>query len=437
MVLSRRYKAFWIALALFLLTGLSYFSIRSALASHYANQGTLEGYLKATRLEPRNAENWRHLGDFWHLDLQNSDPQLAIQAYRISLSLDPHSAKAWLGLASVYESEDKPADARNALLSAKRAYPNSADVSWRYANFLVRSGELESAMREARESLEHEPIRARPAFNLFHRFYPNVDDLVDRLLPRQERVYLDVVWGLDRDGRPREALKVWDRLFELDKEMRPEVVPTGTDQVTQVILNDLIDQLLSRGDISDASRVWDEALAFMHFPPQHDPRESLVLDGGFETDLAGAFAWHINAPSGSEARFDKRVKRSGTRALEIKFDGKRNVDFQGVCQLVVVEPDTIYDFSAWLRTENITTDKGISLRLSTPQNAGPELVTSALTDTHPWTQVGFKWHSPRNVRLAQICLVRRRSDNLYNAIAGTVWVDDVQMVPVKAGNGSL
>jgi hypothetical protein len=175
----------------------------------------------------------------------------------------------------------------------------------------------------------------------------------------------------------------------------------------------------------------------MNFSRQRDPRESLVWDGGFETDLTGGLTWRIDAASGYVARFSKAINHSGTRALEIKFDGKHNVDFQGVCQLVLVEPGTAYDFSGWLRTENITTDRGISLRLSTPQNAGPELVTPELTDTHPWTQVGFQWHSAKNVRLAQICLVRRLSYNLYNTIAGTVWVDDVQMVPVKAETGSL
>src|SRR5258706_4526063 len=100
MVLGRSNKGFVIALALFLAIGLSYFSIRPALASYYANQGTLEGYEKATRLEPRNAENWRRLGDFWQLDLQRADPQRAIQAYLTSHSQNLNSAQAWTGLAS-------------------------------------------------------------------------------------------------------------------------------------------------------------------------------------------------------------------------------------------------------------------------------------------------------------------------------------------------
>ena len=432
MVVTLRHKAFLIPLAFFLAIGLSYLSIRTALASHYASQGTLEGYVKATSLEPSNAKYWCRLGDFWQNDLQHADPERAIHAYRISISLDPHSAQAWLGLASVYEGEGKLGDARDALLSAKRVYPLSADVSWRYANFLVRNGEVESALRQAREAVEREPIRAWEAFTLFLRFYPNVDDLVNRLLPRRESVYLDVVWGLDRDGRTGEALKVWERLFELDKEIPQHGVPTGTYQVTQVILFSLVDQLLSHGHVSEAGHVWGEALGFMHFSSQHDPRESLVWDGGFETDLVGGLSWRIDAPSGSVTSFSKTIKHSGMRALEIKFDGKHNVDFHGVCQFIVVEPDTTYDFSAWLRTENITTDRGPFLRLSTPQEEESEIVTPELTGTHPWTKVGFRWKASNNVHLVQTCLVRLPSYKVYNTIAGTVWLDDVQLVPIDA-----
>ncbi len=431
MVLKPTQTVFLIAVAILVAIGLSYFSIRAALASYYANQGTLHGYEKATRLEPGNPENWWRLGDSLQYDLQEADPRRAIRAYRTSLSLNPNAEQAWLGLAAVYEGQGDLNAARAALVNAKRAYPVSADVSWRFANFLVRNGELDPAFREARAAVEKEPQRAWETFALFHRFDSDIDELADRLLPSQGTVYLDVIWGLILDGRPNEALKVWDRLFALDKKMPEHRVPSGTYQVTQAILFALVDQLLSKGYISEAGRVWDEALMFMHFSSGRDPRESLVWDGGFETDLTGGLSWRIAAPSGSVARFSTKIKHSGTRSLEIKFDGKQNVDFRGACQFVVVEPDTSYDFSAWLRTESITTDRGVFLRLSTPQEGQPEIVTPELTGTRPWTKVADRWKASKNVHLLQICLMRLPSYNLYNTIAGTVWMDDVQLVPVN------
>jgi hypothetical protein len=194
--------------------------------------------------------------------------------------------------------------------------------------------------------------------------------------------------------------------------------------------------LVSKGYISEAGRAWKEILAFMNIPEQRDPPESLVWDGGFETDIAGGLSWRIDAPPGSSARFSKTVKHSGKRAVEIRFDGKYNVNFNGVCQFVVVEPDTTYDFSSWLRTENVTTDRGVFLRLNTPHDKEPEMVTEELTGTHPWTKVGFRWKTAKKVRVVQICLTRAPSYNLYNQIAGTVWVDDVQLTPVTHAPGA-
>src|SRR5271163_4966899 len=73
-----------------------WFSIRTALAAHYSELGTLDGYLKATQLEPSNATYWDLLGRFWQENLEQEDPRRAIEFYRKSLSLDGQSATTWL-----------------------------------------------------------------------------------------------------------------------------------------------------------------------------------------------------------------------------------------------------------------------------------------------------------------------------------------------------
>jgi hypothetical protein len=45
--------------------GLSFFSIRNALAAYDTGLNTSAGYEKATRLEPGNFQNWYLLGHFW------------------------------------------------------------------------------------------------------------------------------------------------------------------------------------------------------------------------------------------------------------------------------------------------------------------------------------------------------------------------------------
>src|ERR1700736_6452172 len=95
-----------LVLVAFLLAAmLAYFSVRNALAAHDRGLQTRAGYERAARREPANAENWFLVGRWWQYNLEESDAQRAIKAYRASLSLDPRAAVVWLDLATAYESQ--------------------------------------------------------------------------------------------------------------------------------------------------------------------------------------------------------------------------------------------------------------------------------------------------------------------------------------------
>src|SRR5260370_3401665 len=115
---------------------LAYLSIRNARADYYVNLAARAGYETAARLEPENAVNWYLLGRYWQYTLDEPDASRGILNYRHALSLNPRSAATWLDLAAAYESEGDLQNARAAFLQAKLVYPLSADVSWRYGNFL-------------------------------------------------------------------------------------------------------------------------------------------------------------------------------------------------------------------------------------------------------------------------------------------------------------
>jgi len=61
------------ALALICAVFLSYFSVRNALAAHYVSLQTRRGYERATRLEPRDFQNWLLLGGYWQYNLEQPD----------------------------------------------------------------------------------------------------------------------------------------------------------------------------------------------------------------------------------------------------------------------------------------------------------------------------------------------------------------------------
>src|SRR6266849_4222809 len=371
---------------------LSWSGIRAALAVHYAGLGTLDGYTKATHLEPSNATYWDLLGRSWQLNLEKRDLKRAIEYYRMSLSLDSLSATTWLDLASAYEDEDNVSEARTAYLQARHVYPSSANVAWRYGNFLLRQGELDAGFLEIHHAVEADPVRGLEAFLACRHFEPNLDRLLDRVIPPVASVYLDLLWRLTDEGDTNNGLKVWSRLIAL----RP--------QLTHREVGFFVDGLLNERQVLEAVKVWREATPFMGLPKLDDPPDSLIWDGGFETDITGGgLTWRFEPYGPIKINYDSKIRHSGKRALRVDISKNDYSGFVGVCHRVVLEPNTVYKFSAWLRTTDLPADGGIVFRLTHPgDQASQNIVTPQLAGTNGWTKISVNWNSPDHLQASQV-----------------------------------
>jgi tetratricopeptide (TPR) repeat protein len=408
-----------IVIALVLATTLSYSSLRNALAAYDAGLETRQGYERATRLEPSNAQNWYLLGRYWQYQLEDLDAARAVQAYRTALSLNPQSGSMWLDLAATYESQNDEPAARQAFLEAQRVYPASPEVSWRYGNFLLRQNELPAAFAEIRNAVAVDPKRAAEAVSRCWRVDPDIQAILDQALPPSAPVYLAAIRELDTDAAIDPALAVWDRLVSLHPRLPlSDAIP-------------FTDSLIQAQRIDDAHRVWDQALTFVD--PPVSPPNSVLWDGGFETGVTGGgFTWVFAPPlPGVEASFDSNEKHSGQHSLRLVFDGRRNVDFDGICQFAQVQPGSSYLFSAWVQTQTLTTDQGVRFRLEWLENG--RVASAETTDLHgtqPWTQLSLPWTAVAGVRQLRLCVNRHPSGDFSSRIHGTAWVDDVALIRV-------
>jgi tetratricopeptide (TPR) repeat protein len=412
-----------VLLALALAAGLSYSGIRNALAVHDAELNAPDGYERATKLEPDDARNWYLLGRYWQYNLEDPEAQRAIRSYQTALSFDPHSADARLDLGTAYESEGDVAAARNAFVQAKRVYPLSPEVSWRYGNFLLRRGELDAAFAEFRHAVEADPKRGAAAFALSMRFNPDVNSVLERVLPHSQDAYLNVISALAEQEQSDQALIVWSKLAAL----HPQLQLSASYP--------LLELLIHKRRVAEAQRVWDQALAFSAVPRPPDPPNSLVWDGGFETNVTGGgFTWRYSPFIGGVViTLDTKEKHSGNRSLRLTFNGLNNVNFNDVCQYVAVEPATSYHFSAWVLTRSLSTDQGVRFGLHSLGDSNNSTVwTEDMEGTQPWTKVELPWTSAKDVRELQLCVSRLPSAKFDSKIRGSAWIDDVVLVPASA-----
>jgi tetratricopeptide repeat protein len=421
---SPAHRGVVLALAIGSLVFLSYFSMRNAIAIHYADLQTRQGYERAARLESGDFRNWHLLGRYWQYNLEESDTARAIQAYTVALSLNPRSAEIWSDLAAAYEAEGNIPAARDAFLHARRVYPLSAEVAWIYGNFLLRQGEQDAAFHEIHRAVEAEPKRGGEALSRALRAEPNIDLVLDRVLPPVSDAYIGAILDQTGEGHTSNAVKIWDRLASLHPRLLMRDAPFS-----------LVNALIREKQIPEAQRIWEQAAVFAGVGDLPGPAGSVLWDGGFESNvIGGGFSWILQEGiRGVEISFDTREKHSGNRSLRLLFNGSYNLRLDAPCHLVPVQPSTAYNFSAWMRTLSITTEQGMrfQLRALGTQDTST-VVTPDLRGTQPWTRVEISWSSGKNVQEMQVCVVRLPSQEVDDRIQGMAWVDDVALVPQAA-----
>ena len=128
--------------------------------------------------------------------------------------------EAWLDLATMYELEGNVDATRDAYWRAKQSYPVSAEVAWRYGNYLLRTGDLPHAFEELHRAVQADPGRAALAFSRVYRADPNLDDLLAKVLPAQSDVYLGVIAEATSAKQLGVALEVWEKLLMLHPHLR-------------------------------------------------------------------------------------------------------------------------------------------------------------------------------------------------------------------------
>ena len=411
-----------VIVAILLGAWLSFFAIRAAVARYGAEGISNKRLQLAVRLEPGNPAYWYLLGRYQQFNMEQPDAALAEAAYQKAIVLNPGDTDAWLELATAYELDGNFADARTAYLQAKKSYPSSAEVSWRYGNFLLRRGQQAQAYPELRSAIEADPRRAAAAFSRAYRTNPNIDELLTELFPAKQSVYVDIIREALAAQQLAVAKTVWARLFRLHPQLEIRDVEP------------FVSALLQAGEFTEAKRDWDQGVDTMNLPPLFRPLSSVVWDPSFETGISGyAFSWEYRAiDQGVSIALDKAEKHSGAQSLRLSFDGKHDPNLEAACTLAIVQPSTTYRFSGWIKSQAITSDQGIALRLHAVEGFAPVANTRQVVGTNPWTLVDQSWTSGPDVHRVRVCVIRDASENPAVRISGTAWVDDVNLLPQSA-----
>ncbi len=381
---------------------------------------------KAAELAPDNASYWLHLGVYHQENLFHPNERRALAEFRKAAQEDPHSAQIWLYTAKASENLGDPTAARMAYQKAQSCHPISAAVAWRYGSFLIRQADLPEAYLQIRRATQSDSSLLLPAISQFWEAGQSAREILDGLLPASVDAYFTALAFFIAQRQMDPALVVWQQVLELHQNFEMQrALP-------------LVDELIRENHITDAVHTWREALRATNWPVEAQADGSLIFDGGFEHDvLNGGFAWREIPIIGAQYALDSNVAHSGARSLRVSFDGEANLDFAQIQQYVAVEPARRYRFRAFLRTERISTDSGVRFEIEDARSpAALTVFTQALAGTHPWTAAQVVFQTGPQTSLLLITLRRTPSRRLDNKLSGSVWADDVSLLPAPIGQVS-
>lgn len=299
-------------------------------------------------------------------------------------------------------------NARNILLFSINHTQNVMRWKW-WQMLLARDLGVESQFIElANQLLKHRKTRKNTSQLLQNHYQDNASKVLAVLSADNRIEYL--LWLIQ-----------WNRL-EDSKQAWDAVIQTGLPS-KEVYLH-YIQYLLRHKQIDKASDIWRFSLG-----------NEGITNGGFEeVDLQKAFGWRYRELEKGKWRVQRtsREARSGNSSLKLEFYGKENLRFNHIFQIVPVESGRKYDLTYSWKSRDLSTDQRPFVEVI---GFGCKKLYSKgemAHGTQPWREEQIEMEVPTDCKAALIRVRRNPSNRIDSKIAGTLWLDDFRLTPLKS-----
>ena len=385
--------------------------VRVYLAQRSADSSEIEGVQRAIRLAPDNAEFPHLLG--LQLSASDQDDQGAIASLRKAVDLNPNSGRYWLDLGSVYQATGNAEKQNEALASALGAEPGNPEVAAEAAQYFLIAGDRERALPLFKRALAQNPQAADAILLACWRGTRDANLVLAQVIPDSPELQLEFLRILTGQKENAAAGEVWRYLAASGESVEPKLAFF------------YFDYLLKEHEVASFDRAWHDLAGLSPALRPYLPTDNLVVNSGFElTLLNSGFDWRHEPADHITAGIDDTVAHSGGRSLSLFYDGHPAYD-AGWTQLVPVQADTGYEFSAWIKSENIISSSGPRIAIADAYTGANLLLTDDVLDTHPWHEIKSAFRVPEGTELLAVKFVRAPADT---RIRGRIWIDDLRLV---------
>ena len=155
-----------------------------------------------------------------------------------------------------------------------------------------------------------------------------------------------------------------------------------------------------------------------------------LTNPGFELDITRlGFDWYFWNDNSDNWEF-KRVNGDafeGNFALKIVFNGRENISFQHIYQIIAVEPHEKYRLTYSWKSRRITSDQGPFIEVSSFDKHGLYVAGPMIKGTSGWRKESIEFSIPNGCQAAIVRLRRHYSQRFDSKIRGVLWLDDFRI----------
>lgn len=405
-------------LPLLIALGGAWFSVRWFIGNTIAenlnpNDRGLETAQLAAGLAPSDPLAHWTLAELEQSKLPADQFPLALAEFDRAVKLSPHDYRFWLAWGRAFEQSGDIRKAEQAMRRAVELAPSYSYPRWYLGNLLLRDNRESEAFAELRSAGEADPQLRPQIYSLLWQVHGKSPTELSAALGSVPATRAEFAKYLLERGQMDASLNIWRSLNSTDK------------QSSRTVGESLVKMLVDGKHFVLGLEVWNDLAA------SDAARGNVgeILDGGFErkgsSDTPGLFDLQTKSSQQVQAALDRDVKHGGAQSLRLVFRARANVDLI-ISQLVVVQPNTQYEFEGFLKTNDLKSAATPFIEI-VDASTGAVLAASepAPTGFNEWLRFAIAFKTDAKAEAILIRLNRGScEDNSTCPIFGTLWYDD-------------
>jgi tetratricopeptide (TPR) repeat protein len=372
----------------------------------------------ALQQDPGNPDLLHRIGWVYAYNPTSIDLTEAVKYLRQAVELSPRRWDFWTDLGTICDDVGDTACSDEAFERAGSLNPMTPGLIWAIGNHYLLTNRPEKAFPHFRRLIELDPEYLGNTLQLCMRATQDPLAIYRKVLPHGKDAHsrfaflMQLASSADYQG----AMGVWEQMI------------SGPDHSPSLpAVKPFLDFLLDHDRIDDAGKVWDSLQHAGAIPPAAAPSDNLLYDGSFEgPPLNTGFDWRTDDSPNLVFDFTDASAYQGSRSLRIEFAVGADSDYDLVSQVVRIKPNTSYQLSAYVRSDNLTSDSGPRLRVVEVSCAEcPPRTSDPTVGTTSWHAVDVEFLTHPQTEAVRISFWRPQNQPYSSDITGTVWLNDV------------